>query len=276
MQTQLIPVPFYEDTLVLVNSDNEPVVAMKPIVENMGLDWKGQHVKLSEKFNSVMEIISTTGGDGKTYEMVCLPLRKIPAWLYSINPNKVSPEIRTKVERYQNECDDVLWNYWTKGSAQRPGALNVTERLRVQQSRIQLFDQLEAATHPLKRAAIHEHLTELSSLLGYAAPDITAIGSNEPEEHPCISAWWEALDELVAKGAKINHARDSANLAINLTQIRQLAIEHHVELPNMSSVRKHIKLSKQPRYVQTTVVNSKFANKAVRCFVFVNDISCGH
>ena len=39
MQTaqQLMPVPFYEDTVVLVGKDNEPLVSMKPIVINMGL-----------------------------------------------------------------------------------------------------------------------------------------------------------------------------------------------------------------------------------------------
>ncbi|ASJ24296.1 P22_AR_N domain containing protein [Laribacter hongkongensis] len=35
--------------------------------------------------------------------MVCLPLRKLPAWLYSINHNKVKPELQDKIVRYQNE-----------------------------------------------------------------------------------------------------------------------------------------------------------------------------
>ena len=47
--------------------------------------------------------------------MVCLPLRKLLAWLTTISPNKVKPELRDTVIMYQNECDDVLWNYWTKG-----------------------------------------------------------------------------------------------------------------------------------------------------------------
>lgn len=87
MNDQIIPVTFHGDTLALVDHEGEPFVAMKPVVENMGIDWGGQHIKLTEKFGSVIEIISTTGGDGKQYEMVCLPLRKFPAWLYSINPS---------------------------------------------------------------------------------------------------------------------------------------------------------------------------------------------
>ncbi|MGV0999778.1 MAG: phage antirepressor N-terminal domain-containing protein [Fluviibacter sp.] len=81
--------------------------------------WQSQHPKLTDKFGSTVMIIMTVGEDGKDREMVCLPLRKIPAWLYSINPNKVDPAIRSKVIQYQEECDDVLWRYWTTGSATR-------------------------------------------------------------------------------------------------------------------------------------------------------------
>ncbi|WP_447123644.1 phage antirepressor N-terminal domain-containing protein [Glaciimonas sp. GG7] len=110
MTTHLMPIPFYEDTLLLVGHSDEPFVAMKPVVENIGLDWKSQHVKLTEKFNSVIAEITTTGADGKQYSMTCLPLRKITAWLYSVNPNKVAPELRQKIIRYQDECDDALWD----------------------------------------------------------------------------------------------------------------------------------------------------------------------
>lgn len=35
----------------------------------------------------------------------------------TISPNKVKPELRDRVIMYQNECDDVLWDYWMKGQA---------------------------------------------------------------------------------------------------------------------------------------------------------------
>ncbi len=270
MQAQLIPVPFYEDTLVLTNKDNEPYVVMKPIVESMGLDWHSQRQKLGDKFRSSEVIITSVAEDGKNRDMICLPLRKLHAWLYSVNPNKVAPELRDKIIRYQNECDDALYDYWSKGSAQRPGAMNVNERLRVQQARIQLFDQLEVATNPLKRQAIHEHLQELSHLLGYATPDITAIGSTEPEEHPSVTAWWEAMDELIAAGAQINHARDTALLSLSFSHIKALAKQHKIDLPDLSQVRKHIKQSRNPQYLQHKTVSSKLFDTSVKCYVFNN------
>ena len=142
MNTQIIPVPFYEDMLVLTGKDNEPYVAMKPVVENMGLAWQAQQRKLTDKFGSVITIMITTGADGKNYEMTCLPLRKLAAWLYSINPSKIAPELRNKIARYQDECDDVLWNYWTKGNATRPGAMTLSERLRAHKARMDCLNQL--------------------------------------------------------------------------------------------------------------------------------------
>ncbi|WP_197893140.1 phage antirepressor N-terminal domain-containing protein [Undibacterium sp. KW1] len=81
MQTQIIPVPFYEDTLTFVNDNNEPMVPMKPLVEGMGLAWESQRPKLNDRFQSTTMIIMAVGEDGKNREMVCLPLRKLAAWL---------------------------------------------------------------------------------------------------------------------------------------------------------------------------------------------------
>lgn len=110
---QLIPVTFLEDTLVLVAHNAHPHVVMKPLVTAMGLDWRSQHVKIGEKFGSTMVEITTVAEDGKLRTMICLPLRKLPGWLYSLNPGKLNDALRPKVIRYQDECDEVLWKHWT-------------------------------------------------------------------------------------------------------------------------------------------------------------------
>lgn len=110
---QLLPVMFGGDTLVLVDYKGQPYVVMKPLVIALGLDWRSQHAKITEKFSAVVVEITTTGADGKQYQMTCLPLRKLPGWLYSVSPGKVAFAVRPKVLRYQEECDEVLWLYWT-------------------------------------------------------------------------------------------------------------------------------------------------------------------
>ncbi|MBD2815791.1 phage antirepressor N-terminal domain-containing protein [Xenorhabdus sp. Flor] len=112
--SKTINVPFYGSDLYIVNYNGEPYVPMRPIVKGIGLDWKSQLTKLRQRFNKGMvEItIPTKGG---LQSMICLALRKLAGWLATINPNKVKAPIRDKAIRYQNECDDVLYEYWTKG-----------------------------------------------------------------------------------------------------------------------------------------------------------------
>lgn len=115
---QSVVVPFHGSNLYLVDHQGDPYVPMKPVVEGMGLAWQVQHRKLASKFSKgIIEMVIPSAGGNQT--MTCLPLRKLPAWLYSVQPGKVSPEIREKVVAYQEECDEVLWQYWTTGKADR-------------------------------------------------------------------------------------------------------------------------------------------------------------
>jgi hypothetical protein len=67
-------------------------------------------------------MVTQMPGDDQRRLMTCLPLRKLPGWLMTISPNKVSPELRPKILAYQDECDDALWDYWTQGRATNPRA----------------------------------------------------------------------------------------------------------------------------------------------------------
>ncbi len=117
---QLSPVEFHGDTIFCIDYQNQPYTPMRPIVENMGLVWAAQSVKLNankERWGVSMIETPSAGGEQK---MLSMPVRKLPAWLNSINPKKVRPELRPKIELYQAESDDALWNYWMNGRAERP------------------------------------------------------------------------------------------------------------------------------------------------------------
>ncbi|EIG2437349.1 phage antirepressor Ant, partial [Escherichia coli] len=99
----------------------EPYTPMKPIVEGMGMDWASQFTKIKQRFKtSIVKITMQLPGDEQCREIICLALRKLAGWLQTISPNKVRPEIRDKVIQYQEECDDVLYEYWTKGHVVNP------------------------------------------------------------------------------------------------------------------------------------------------------------
>ena len=52
--------------------------------------------------------------------MLCLPLKKLNGYLFSINPERVKPTIRAKVIAYQDECFAVLHDYFHHGAAINP------------------------------------------------------------------------------------------------------------------------------------------------------------
>lgn len=117
-----LTVPFHGNELYIIEHNGEPYTPMRPIVAGMGLDWKSQFTKLKQRFNSTVVEITIVAKDGKERLMTCLPVRKLAAWLYSVSPNKVRPELREIVIMYQNECDDVLWEHWTKKANKRQQA----------------------------------------------------------------------------------------------------------------------------------------------------------
>lgn len=265
---QLIPVPFYDDTVVLVGQDNEPYVAMKPVVTNMGLDWKSQHTKLADRFGSVMVEITTTGGDGKQYGMACLPLKKLPAWLYSISPNKVNPELRDKIVRYQNECDDALWDYWTKGSATRPGAQPVNQRIAMSRHRLALGKELYRTRDPELRVMIHQQLDEVSRAMGLPTPALDSIGSAAPAAADVLADLWAALAHLEGRGVAYNHAYDERLLAINLPHLASELRTHGYPLRFTREMREAMRYSKAPCFVRHRTEHSKITGKGIKCWVF--------
>lgn len=114
-------VPFNGQQIITAVAAGVTYVAMRQIVENIGIDWTGQSVKLrkmKDKFNC--RDISMVAADGKLRKLLCLPLKKLNGCLFSINPEKVRADIRDRLIQYQEECFTVLHDYWTKGEATNP------------------------------------------------------------------------------------------------------------------------------------------------------------
>ena len=168
MTNQLGIVPFHGDTIYCVEFEGEPYAPVKPIVDNLGLDWSTQCAKLRNTPHFSCGDIPTTGKDGKTYNMLCIPLRKLTGFLYSINANKIKPSLKDKLLQYQNECDEVLWKYWMEGKAVRTTApsgngIPLTERINGAKL---VFEAAHIQDNPLAVALdyIYQDATGISAL----------------------------------------------------------------------------------------------------------------
>ncbi len=110
------------DLTVITTPTGERLVAMKPISEAIGLDWKSQHARIQRHpvLKSTMVITTTVAEDGKERELACLPLDYLNGWLFGVEASRVRPEIRERLVQYQRECFAALAAYWQQGEAVNP------------------------------------------------------------------------------------------------------------------------------------------------------------
>ena len=114
-------ISFNHQSLVTFKQNGTHYTAMKPICENIGLDWKSQYsrMKRDNVLNSTMVIITIVAEDGKKREMICLPIEYLNGWLFGIDINRCKPEIRDTLIKYKKECYQALHDYWFNGKAER-------------------------------------------------------------------------------------------------------------------------------------------------------------
>ncbi|HCT8723678.1 TPA: phage antirepressor N-terminal domain-containing protein [Proteus mirabilis] len=166
-----INVPFHGNNLYVVNFNGEPYVPMKPIVEGMGLTWQSQFEKLKQRFSKgITEIVIPSKGGEQS--MLCLALRKLAGWLHTISPNKVKPEIRDKVIKYQEECDDVLYEYWTTGEVKKKHKSTVQERNPLKNA-VNLLVSKKGIMYPEAYSLVHQkfNVSSIEELTADQIPD---------------------------------------------------------------------------------------------------------
>lgn len=150
-------VPFNGQQIITAVAAGVTYVAMRQIVENIGIDWTGQSVKLrkmKDKFNC--RDISMVAADGKIRKLLCLPLKKLNGWLFSINPEKVRADIRDKLIQYQEECFTVLHDYWTKGKAENPRKKTTVDERTPLRDAVNMLVSKKHLMYPEAYAMIHQ------------------------------------------------------------------------------------------------------------------------
>jgi len=114
-------IEFHGDELfaVLVETDagRKVYVPIRPLCDAIGLSWPGQFRRIDRDpvlSEVAMSVAVTTTHIGRrararaTQDMLCLPVDVLNGWLFGISADRVRPEIRDAVLRYQRECYAVL------------------------------------------------------------------------------------------------------------------------------------------------------------------------
>jgi hypothetical protein len=87
-------------------------VALRPIVESLGLSWGSQvnRIKrdavLSKKLRTLSVFVTNTQGAGQNREVICLPKQYISGFLFGISAQSYLEE-RKKLQANEDEIDDL-------------------------------------------------------------------------------------------------------------------------------------------------------------------------
>lgn len=119
---ELVEIPFHDTSLSAAAIDGKPHVALRAACASLGIDYSNQLKKLRAKSWAVVVMSTTTGADGKTYEMAMIDRRTLTMWLATIDPNRVAEHVRPVLETFQSEAADALDAYFHEGGAINPRA----------------------------------------------------------------------------------------------------------------------------------------------------------
>lgn len=121
MSNDIVEVPFNGSMMIAQRfDDGEIYTALKPICENIGIDFNGQKQRLERTPWATMCVMHTVAADGKNRDMTAISCKTLTMWLATIDTNRLSDEqARHNVTVYQQEAAEALDKYFNEGGAIR-------------------------------------------------------------------------------------------------------------------------------------------------------------
>ena len=112
-------IQFQGSPILTIEQGGIQYVAMKPVCESIGLRWGAQYnrIKRHPVLSQGVFIMKTPSNSG-VQEILMLPIKLLHGWLFGIDVNRVNPEIKDKLIIYQEQCFDILHDYWQNKSFQ--------------------------------------------------------------------------------------------------------------------------------------------------------------
>lgn len=121
MSNDIVEIPFNGSMMIAQKSDDgEIYAALKPICENIGIDFNGQKQRLDRTPWATMCVMHTVAADGKRRCMTAVSRKTLTMWLATIDTNRLNDErARHNVTVYQQEAAEALDQYFNEGGAIR-------------------------------------------------------------------------------------------------------------------------------------------------------------
>ena len=114
--TSIVSVNFHGTDLYGFKSDSGDFVALKPIVEAIGLGWGSQYNRLNRDpiLSEGVSVMKMPFAGNAGQEVVCLRIDLLQGWLFTIDSARIKDDlVRERVLLYQRECFKVLHEHFT-------------------------------------------------------------------------------------------------------------------------------------------------------------------
>lgn len=214
-------VDFYGDDLTAVRTNDGRIYAgLTQMCNAIGVDAQGQrrrierHVVLGNGLKGV-DNLSTPGGTQSGY---VLRVDLIPLWLSGIRVSAVKEELRSKLEKFQQEAAAVLWEAFQEGrltaDPELEGLLQqdndavqayklISAMLKLARNQVLIEAQLDEhgrllSTHEQQLAANSRRIEDLETTLGDPGRAIT------PDQSMQISQAVKAIAMVLSKASGTN------------------------------------------------------------------------
>lgn len=133
--TDLVTLDFHGDLLMAHEQDGTVFVALRPIVDAIGLNWSGQFLRVQRdpilcEGICIMQI-PTAGGK---QDALALRMDLLNGWLFTIDASRIKDErTRDRVLMYQRECYQVLFAHFhgERDRQSRNSDLSLPQKLRL-------------------------------------------------------------------------------------------------------------------------------------------------
>jgi prophage antirepressor-like protein len=252
----------FGDALVrVVTVDGVPWVVATDAAKILGYRDAANMVRMLDEDEKATHLVDTAGGE-QTHTVIS------EGGLYTCILRSQKPEA-VQFKRWVTH--EVLPTIRKTGSYYMADAKPDAIRVRLDAHRLlmKLPDLLEKERHPEKRALLQTQITDLCRVLGFEPPDLSLIGCAGPvhEVSPVLEVFWETVDLLGLD--RLNHAHAPDRIALNIVEVRREAEAAGLKLPSASSLRRALRLSVSPRFVDSSkAVNSAVLGRTIKCWVF--------
>ncbi len=263
MSTRFEIVPFHDHQIVTVRNEEQVSVIIRPIVEQIGLDWSAQYRRIQRHPVLAKGVaVTATPSGGGSQDTITIGLEQFHGWLMTISPDRIKDAAtRDVVIRYQEEAFRVVFEHF-----HGPMRLVETKRASVADL-LRVGNALKKERNRDIRALLWSEMDRICDSWGQPHLARNGIGWAEPDHSELLTLFWNGVRAVEDSGNQVNHSRRNHIVALNLPELRIHFHEIGVPVEIDTTMTQALRLSRNPAYLADKTYNCR-DDKRRHCWLF--------